>query len=432
MVLTATIPDLVGLSHEVLQDFLVVTATTTTLMLVLQTESFARRRPSILLGLSLGLGALAKITTLLYVVAPIAVCTVPACMSIVRDLRDPLKRQSARERLFNLVMALFIGAAVTLLWYIPNLQLTLDYLRVSATGNAAPDRLSVLGQLRFALQVINGHLGWIIVLGGLAAAAVLLADWIRRRLATSLDWGRAAFRALFLISWILVPLLTIGLSNNQEPRYLVSALPAIPVIVAGLLAAIRTVPIRRTLITVTAAACIYQSTLIVLALQPLPGTWRTLTWSTPAGEATLQLQGGQIGANRRPVPATYDFPTPIVDYIEARSTVNGIVMSHAVGLLESEPWVNGNTLSYVVDVRNDPFIFRDILKQPASQLPSTLNQYDFLLHMLPAAQVDPYQAQINSQFAADELTPNLLASYRHRAVFVASPGEQVEVLDRLP
>jgi 4-amino-4-deoxy-L-arabinose transferase-like glycosyltransferase len=436
MVLTATMPLLVGLSHEVLQDFLVVTLTTVTALLILRTKSFERRWASIALGLVLGLDALAKVTAAVYVVAPLIVCLVWTGWPLVRELRLAESRRRGIKRLVSVAAALGIGTGIALLWYVPNLSPTLDYLRLSTSGqgvagNAPPDYMSLRAFLAFTLTVANFSLGWLIVLAGLAALLIVVPVRLRALFdGQRPDLSRELHRALFLGSWIAVPLLLIGLSNNQVARYMASALPGIGVVVAGLLMAIGPAWLRRATIGGVCVLCVYQGAFIVLALPRVPGAATKITWPTPVGGAVLDFSGAGFGYDRPPDPR--DYPLPIIEYLEARSSANGHGAPRSIGLLETRPYVNGNTLGYLADVRGDPFTFGDIFAQPPEELRASLLRYDFVLYIPAGAPSNYHLLVVNSAFAAGEVTPQMLAVFTNRTTLPAAADEQVEVLDRLP
>lgn len=436
MVLAATMPTLIGLSHEVLQDFMVATLTTLSILLMLRTREFERRGASIALGVVLALDPLAKVTAAGYVAAPLGVYIVWTGMSVARELRRRDLRAAGLRRLGNIAITLGIGGSVALLWYLPNLSATRIYLALATggqgvVGNAPPDHGSLRALLAFTVSVVNDGITWLIGLAAIAALLVLLATGVRALIKGHRpDAPPELFRLLFLGTWIAVPWLVVGLSNNWDDRYMASSLPGVAVVVAGLLTAIRLVWLRLAMITATCSLLVVQQTSIVLGLRAVPLLPQQVTAPTSFGDAVLDFSSNGTRWNRRPDPPSSDYPTPILAYLEQRSAANSGPAPHTVALLQTEPYINGNTLSYLAEVHNDPLVFVDVFAQPVDQLRETLAHYDFALYV-PVPNDSVHLSAVNSDFAQGEVTPQILALFPHSATFPSAPGQEVMVLDRL-
>jgi 4-amino-4-deoxy-L-arabinose transferase-like glycosyltransferase len=437
MVLAATMPLLVGLSHEVLQDFLVATLTTLTIYVMLRTHSFEHRGSSLAFGVLLMLDALAKVTAAVYVAAPLLVYLLWTAQPLIRELKSRTLRRHGLRRIGNLAMAAIIGAGGALVWYLPHLRPTLDYLALvtnGAIGTAPPDHGSLRSFIAFVVVfVLDVGATWLIVFAALVALVIVAPTKLRdviRGYRPNLSVG--LFRVLFLGAWIMTPLLLVGLSATQDVRYVASALPGVAIVVAGLLVSIRPAVLRRVVIGATSAIVVLQQMFIVLGLSALPLLPGTVSWSTGFGTATVDFSSRGILYDRPPEGPSGDYPTPIMRYLESRSHVDGHVVPRKIGFLAEEGFINGNTLGYLSDVRGDPFVFGDVPAQPSgSELARTLATYDFVLYV-PGANTNQYIAFVNSHLAQSELTPAMEAAYPHAVTFPSAPGQVVVVLDRLP
>ena len=423
MVLTATVPLIVYLSHQVLQDFMVVTATTLVVMLIVRADFFARRWLSIALGVALGVAALVKVSTLLFDAGPMFICCAQTCRMIIHRQADAQGRRLARSRLLNMAAALTLGAALTLSWYVPNLKPTLEYLQLpfaATSGAVGPSNPIQLGAvLAYTGDVIQSSLSWFIALAGALAAILVVANKVQ---ASRRDGGasrfRPRYRALFLGTWIAIPYLASALSNNHDTRYLVSSLPGVAVLVAGLVVSINSTVVRRAVMGTTAGLCIWQTVSVTL---PLPSAVKL-----PSAIPFSASVGGYSD-----LPAPKDFSAAMMDYLETRSRANGRMVPERVALLETLPYVNGNTLGYMAYARSDPFIFKDVFRQPAPSLQHTLSTFDFVMFVPPVGE-DAYTLGVNGIFARGEVTPQLVSQFSHLEILPAGYGETVEILDNLP
>jgi 4-amino-4-deoxy-L-arabinose transferase-like glycosyltransferase len=436
MVLAATMPLLVGLSHEVLQDFLVATLTTLTIHVMLRTHWFERRGASLALGVLLMLDALAKVTAAVYVAAPLIVYLLWSAQPVIRELKSKQLRRFGLRRVGNVVIAAIIGSGGALVWYLPNLRPTLDYLALvtnGAVGTAPTDHGSLRSLVAFVVIVFDVGATWLIVFAALIALAFVVPTKLRDVVRGHRPKVSAAlFRLLFLGAWIATPLLLVGLSATQDTRYVSSSLPGIAVVVAGLLVAIRPSLLRRVVIGATCTILVLQQAFIVLGLSALPVLPGTVSWSTGFGTAVVDFSSRGILYDRPPEGPTGDYPTPIMRYLESRSQVDGHTVPRKIGFLAEEGFINGNTLGYLSDLRGDPFVFGDVLTQPSgSDLTRILATYDFVLYVPPTS-TNQYLSFVNSQLAESEFTPAMRAAYPHAVTLPSAPGQVVVVLDRLP
>jgi 4-amino-4-deoxy-L-arabinose transferase-like glycosyltransferase len=418
MFLVATTPILIGLYHNVLQEFTLTTLATLSLLLLLRSEAFERRWTTWGMAFAMGLGTLTKVTFPAFVIGPFLVVLARAVLTWTG--RDPeVERRDWRPAAFNLGIAAAILLVVAGVWYGPNLSATLDYIRSTTSGplseGAGPkDPITFHAITWFTTGVINFNLSWVILGLGLVAVAL---NW--RKVGALLGRPRptkALWSLAFLLAWVLIPYLSVALAHNQDVRLMAPAFPGVAVLVAGAVAAIERAQLRLALTGVAA---------LVLAYQTLNHVTDVTTGFLPdrphvtvgSYEAAVQLDTEPIGYERLPGD---DYATPIFEYIEdvARSEPGGLSTPRMICMLESQQVVNSNTFSFYAAARDDPFLFADILVDPATGekgLEETLAGCNFALYV---KQPQPTQATkesrivlVNEPYAANHMTPRLFALF---------------------
>ncbi|MDH4207782.1 MAG: glycosyltransferase family 39 protein, partial [Anaerolineae bacterium] len=121
--LVSTYPILFSISRMPYVEYSVTALVALAIYLAVAGEGFRRRRPSLLLGLAIGLGVLTKWPFVAFAGAPIAYVAVAS--GALRDVRRAVTSRPAGtspwQRLWTSpVFHLVIGLALTLLWYWPN------------------------------------------------------------------------------------------------------------------------------------------------------------------------------------------------------------------------------------------------------------------------------------------------------------------------
>ncbi len=127
ILLVATMPLMVGLFHNTLQDFPLATFTADILLLLLKSELFQRRAISLLLGLTLGLGTLTKVTFPMLVAGPLLLVLGYIAFSAwrAREAGDRATRVDLCAVAINLAAAAIVYLALVLPWYLSNLSATI-------------------------------------------------------------------------------------------------------------------------------------------------------------------------------------------------------------------------------------------------------------------------------------------------------------------
>lgn len=371
ILLAATLPLLVGLYHDTLQDFALATFATLSVLLLIRSELFRRRGTMLALGAALGLGTLTKVTFPVFLAGPVLVVLAQIGLAAWRDRGEgePEARFELGRAGVNAALAGVVYLVLILPWYATNLSPTVEYVESTTGGPLAlgagpsdPIRFDPLYD--FTMGVLNYDVSWIVVLAG--AAALLLGArkaiaWFR----PPLNADRIAAAAL-LGSWVAIPYLSLALGHNQDTRLMAPALAGIAVIVAGALAAVDRPRVRVALIAVTAVALVYQTVNRVTPIRPdfFP---RDISVQLGAEEAVIPLDSRQMSYEVSPED---DYGTPLFEYLEtvARDgAAEGPVPPKSVCLLQSDSIANGNTLNYLAHLRGAPLAFDDIFAGPGEQ-----------------------------------------------------------------
>jgi 4-amino-4-deoxy-L-arabinose transferase-like glycosyltransferase len=418
--LVATMPLIVGLGHEILVDYLLVTLTAVSLWLLLLSDGFRRLGMAVAAGVAMGLGTLTKVTFPAFVAGPLLVVVAGIALERLRSRegagaagRQPSLGLLAR----NAGGALLAYAAVVAPWYAINFDATLDYVRSTTSGplseGAGPeDPLAFDAIATFTLGVANAHVSWIVLLAGLLAAA-LCAPRIGALLRRPLD-PLPLFSLAFLLAWVLVPFVSVATAHNQDVRLMAPALPGIAVLAAGAMSAVPRPRARLALIAVTGALLVYQTANHTTAIDAsvLP---EQLDARVGSYEAVIPLDSDPIGYERLPGD---DYGTPVIDYMAAVGGEGGEPgVPPTACLLESEPIVNANTFRYLASANEAEFGFVDVTVGPGERgaLRERLAECDLALYVRkPGENPDLAGSRlqiVNEEYAARYMTPRLIALF---------------------
>jgi 4-amino-4-deoxy-L-arabinose transferase-like glycosyltransferase len=412
--LVATLPLLVGLYHNVFQDFLLASLATLSLLLLLMTDRFQRPWLCAALGLTMGLGTLAKVTFPLFVLGPLMVVLLQLFLSR-RDARradQPEDEPDIRAALTNLVIAAAVFAVVALPWYLKNYAAAREYVESTTSGplsvGAGPKHpLTFDAAASFTANLVDSDLSWILALVAITALLLNLPR-VRSLFSRPMRSG-PVLKLAFLLSWVLVPYLTLVSAHNQDVRLMAAAMPGVAVLVAGAVSTVRSANARRTLVVIAVVAFGYQTLNHVISVSP--GS-ENLTVRIGSYPAVLHLGSEPIGYEQLPGP---DYAAPIVDYL-ARAVQQGPSSDqlHSVCLLETEPAINETTLGFAAATREAPLVFYNVKAMPedGTSLASTLSKCNFAIYAkqsLPNSNLaDVRLTLVNEEFAATAMTPALL------------------------
>lgn len=421
IVLVAAMPLMVGLFHNVLVDFLLVTLAALSLLLLLQSEGFQRRWTTWAMALVMALGTLTKVTFPAFVAGPLLVIVAQVIVTqLANHKRGDGNSAELRQLAINLGGAAVVFAVVAFAWYGPNFSETLDYVRSTTSGplseGAGPeDPLTFDAITSFTTGVVNFNLSWVILGVGLVAVA-LNAARVRALVRRPLQAG-PLWKLGFLLAWALIPYLSVATAHNQDVRLMAPALPAVAILVAGAICAVPQRQARLALAGVAVVLLGYQTLNHVTDVTPgfMPDRVRIALGDY---EAAVQLDSAPIGYEQLPGE---DFGTPVIEYMEEVSLASpgGLSGPRTVCLLQSEATMNSNTLGFLSLARGDPFVFADVVSDRGGTergLEEVLSGCNYAVYV-PQAEVSPAGPGsrleiVNEPYAANHMTPRLLRLFR--------------------
>ncbi len=418
MFLVAAMPILIGLFHNVLQEFTVTALAALSLLLLLRSDLFQRRWMTWGMAFTMGLGTLTKVTFPAFVIGPFLVVLARAVVGWTGHGGEDARRDW-RPAALNLGVAALVLLVVAGVWYGPNLSPTLDYIRSTTSGplseGAGPkDPITFHNITAFTTGVINFNLSWAILGLGLVALAIN-AGKVRALLARPRR-SEPLWNLAFLLAWVTIPYLSVALAHNQDVRLMSPAFPGVAILVAGAVAAIERRRLRLALTGIAVLVLTYQAVNHVAEITPgfLPDRPH-LTVSSY--EASLQLDSEPIGYEELPGD---DYATPIFEYMEevAEKQPGGLALPRTVCMLESQAVVNSNTFGFYSAARGDPFGYADVVSPPGGtegELEEVLSGCDFALYIKQpqptAATKESRIVLVNEPYAANHMTPRLFALF---------------------
>jgi hypothetical protein len=223
--LVSMVPILYGLSRQFLPELALVAMTTFAVFCLFWSESFRRRWPSLLLGVTIGLGMLTKWTLIVFLVGPLAIALYVAL------------RHATRARLLNVVLAGMLALAIALPWYLYNLETLQAFLQFN----------------RFQAPSLEGEApvwtlaSWLYYLRELLNQQVLLPFCLLYLLGIVLALRRCRLNAYLwmLLAWVVIGYVVSTLFINKDTRYTLPYLPALALLAAIGLVQIRQVMVQR-------------------------------------------------------------------------------------------------------------------------------------------------------------------------------------------
>jgi len=294
---TSVYPILCGLSRHFLLDFPLVAMVTLSTWLLLRTDEFENRAACAVYGLSLGLGMLTKWTFAIFVLGPFLMVTVRTLSS------------DSRRRATNIALALAVGAIVAAPWYLRNLSVLLDVMGMQSVwaGSEGDPAVGSLRSWTYYLRVlVNDQLLLPLTVFFVLSCVILMVE------------GQCRFRHGLLFLWIAVPFLAFSCFVNKDVRFTMPYLPAIGVITALGLAAVRPQAIRMLLIASLILFAVVQYAGLTFGLSGRLGAHGLpSTCSIPLGSYDLRLyaEGVHIASPPRaenwPAPAMLDTMTEL-------------------------------------------------------------------------------------------------------------------------
>ncbi|MDX6374451.1 MAG: hypothetical protein QOD98_3439 [Nocardioidaceae bacterium] len=418
MVVVALTPLMVGLQHEVLVDFQLTTAACIAVAFLLRSDGFSRLPSTMLAALAIAAGTLTKVTFPAFVIGPaLAVLGLLVVRSVRRPEPPGTPRGTGRAWL-HVLAGVTATAAVTLPWYLPNRQATIDYVRSTTSGplseGAGPTHpLTLHNMATFVVTVVNQHVGLVLTVAGMVVALVTLLQLLRRTATDSEPAARnVVVPALSVATSALIPFVFLITGHNQDVRLMAPAVAAVSILVGGGLGAVRPTWLRAGLATVVVGTLAFQA---LNRTVPVAPDWMPEQASMQLGDQTLSQAFGStadVGYERLP---QRDRATPIYRYLEQRSTVDGKVTPRTVCLLVAHPVVNANTFGYLIAANGDPFNLAEVRLDPTlPPLGDQLRNCDFALYVKPppgTEDADDRISLVNQPFASAHMDARLFALF---------------------
>ena len=418
MVVVALTPLMVGLQHEVLVDFQLTTAACLAVAFLLHSDGFSRLPATLLAGVAIAAGTLTKVTFPAFVIGP---ALVVLGLLVVRSVRRPeqpgVPRGTGRAWL-HVLIGVAATAALTLPWYLPNREATMDYVRSTTSGplseGAGPENpLTLHNMTTFVVTVVNQHVGLVISLAAVALALATLPTLLRRRNADAEPGARnVVVPALAVATWALIPFLFLITGHNQDVRLMAPAVAASSILVGGGLGAVRPTWLRAGLATVVVGVLAFQA---LNRTVPVAPEWMPEQADVQLGDQTLsQPFGSTADVGYQGLPQR-DRATPIYRYLQQQSTVDGVVSPRTVCLLVAHPVVNANTFGYLIAANGDPFNLAEVRLDPSlPPLGDQLRNCDFALYVKPppgTANAKDRISLVNEPFASAHMNARLFALF---------------------
>ncbi len=223
-------PLVFGLCRQYLVDISLMFSVLLSIYLLLKCARFSNFKYSLLLGLSLGIGMLTKITYAAFIIGPLFFTIWQA---------EKEKSEILKPKL-NLLVCLIISLLLTSFWYLPNLKVMVSLITDCGFGKEAL-RSSVggiwsLSSFSFYPEFMANY-----GMSVFFAALFLLSLFILLR-------KENLSKIMFFLLWIIVPLVFFTFCLSKDIRFLVPVLPATALLTAQGIYEIRHRQFRRILI----------------------------------------------------------------------------------------------------------------------------------------------------------------------------------------
>lgn len=272
-VLVSTYPGVSGLSRVFEVDFVNVALVAVSLYLLVRTEAFSRKVPSLALGVVTGLGLLCRTTYLIFVIGPLGIS---AYVAWRRGKLSNLMQGAERPRSWvNSGLALLGLVVVAAPWYIRNFlpvvrrSLSAAY-GAEALGYGPSNPLTLRAILSYFIIFIDADTSLFGMVLFLWAAVIL---WVKRHaLVPEVPMGspRLSYGLLFCLSSVCVPPMILATAPNQDPRFIAPLLPVMAVVSAWGLWSLKPSLLKKGLIGSAIVVSLFQLWLGTYGVQTLP------------------------------------------------------------------------------------------------------------------------------------------------------------------
>lgn len=273
--LTAAMPRVQWLCHDLLQDLEVLSLTALLLALATASLHFSKRTLVVLLGACAGFAVLLKWTIIFY-------CGPPLLVMAVLALRHTPAGSGRRRCLVSLLLAVATAAVIAAPWYLQNINYLLGHFSAYTQDLGAlegdPGRWTLDGWTYY----LRALLGWTLFLPFFLLAAI----------GTGLAFRRWREARLVLAVWIIAPYLIFSMFSNKDFRHITPVIPALALTSAWFVHQLKIRWLQRTLLAGIFTAGAAQAWMVSFGVPSLPRALSFYTLDRPAfQERTLQRAG---------------------------------------------------------------------------------------------------------------------------------------------
>lgn len=366
VVLTLTMPLMVGLSRNVLEDFALTSLSAFTLLAAIRCQRFASLPWSIALAVGFAAAMLTKVT------APVEI-GLGLLAGLALGTEPIASGRPSRSQLRNLAVAVTLGLILLGWWYIPNWSQTVAYVKSTTSGSlalgAGPTNPITWPNLKtYFGDLINFYLGWGVVLVALLGTVFGgRRVWTACRHASGPAQRDRLLRFAFPLLWLLPAVLVQAASINQDQRLVA------PALIGGCVLAASAISFARwRLIVVLAALSVAAFAAWPLAMHTFGPDETTqpadlgpngaahaanpdsdvptynvadLTIQTPLGPFIGVFGNDGVGYEVAPLAANHS--APVVRWILAERRRQGISGPVTVGVLDTNAELNGNVIHWL-------------------------------------------------------------------------------------
>ncbi len=375
VIVTNTMPLVLGLSREFLVEYGLMTLVTLWMLLLIGSRGFRVMRSNIGLGIVSGLGLLMKANFPLYVFGP-------AAFVLYRRWREDGFDAKTWGR--DLGVVAIIGLLIAGIWYAPNFlqvfgfafsatfgQLSLDYSIRASSADPLTAFLSAVGEYWTVVINLAASTYYAIIFAAALLCSIVLIV-LSKRLKHNLP--ERAIRhdgSVLLLLWFILPFFVSTLSNNKDYRYVLPALPALGIGIALLL--FRALPWRRVRAFVLPLLLVFPFVLFINI------TFPQISLPYIANQRWIFLSNNLSYAHR-PVNQTWphlEIINAVLADAKKHDPMIGPSRLQRVLLVVDLNYYNQNNFSYYSAYLNAPLIFSALLTRDEEEW---RERRDYLLH----------------------------------------------------
>jgi 4-amino-4-deoxy-L-arabinose transferase-like glycosyltransferase len=287
-------------------------------------RSFERRWPSLILGVTIGLGVLTKWTFVVFLAGPLVLAVYLAL------------RQATRARLLNVALAAAISLLIGLPWYLTNLEALQAFLQFNRLLAAPQEGEAPVWSLE----------SWIYYLRELMTQQMLLPFALLAVAGATLALRRCRWNSYLwmLVAWVAVGYVASTLFINKDTRYTMPYLPALALLTAIGLAQLRHVMVRRVGLALIILYALLQYTgLTVGLISRVAGMPSYIGWRAGPLAATLYAESVHIASPARTEDWQID---PILDTMMADARGRGVALPIRLLMVPTMPSFDAQTFTY--------------------------------------------------------------------------------------